>query len=202
MSTIEGGMVSTNNTDLYDLMRMKRSHGMARVSTRFADYANAYPNIDKQFLFVTDGYNFRNHEICAVLGMSQLGRLNKMIKIRKRNHELFSQIIDTYPQMFYNIKNPASNSSFCFPFICKSPEIMASMKEVFTKYGIEYRPVVAGNLLTQPFLKDYKIDTNRTVTAADIVNNQGVYIGNSHFVTEKDMVFLKQVVGEIFEKFR
>jgi len=79
---------------------------------------------------------------------------------------------------------------------------MASMKEVFTKYGIEYRPVVAGNLLTQPFLKDYKIDTARTVTAADIVNNQGVYIGNSHFVTEKDMAFLKQVVGEIFEKFR
>jgi CDP-6-deoxy-D-xylo-4-hexulose-3-dehydrase len=79
---------------------------------------------------------------------------------------------------------------------------MASMKEVFTKYGIEYRPVVAGNLLTQPFLKDYKIDTKRTVTNADTINNQGVYIGNNHFVTEKDMAYLKQVVGEIVEKFR
>jgi CDP-6-deoxy-D-xylo-4-hexulose-3-dehydrase len=202
MSTVEGGMVSTNNTDLYDLMLMKRSHGMARASTRFDDYAKAYPDIDKKFLFVTDGYNFRNHEICAVLGLSQLKRLNKMIEIRKRNHELFTQIIDSCPTLFYNIKNPATNSSFCLPFICKSPEIMKAMKEVFDKHGIEYRPVVAGNLLTQPFLKDYKIDTKRTVTNADIINNQGVYVGNNHFVTKKDMVYLNQVVGEIVEKFR
>jgi CDP-6-deoxy-D-xylo-4-hexulose-3-dehydrase len=202
MSTVEGGMVSTNNTDLYDLMLMKRSHGMARASTRFDDYAKAYPDIDKKFLFVTDGYNFRNHEICAVLGLSQLKRLNKMIEIRKRNHELFTQIIDSCPTLFYNIKNPATNSSFCLPFICKSPEIMKAMKQVFDKHGIEYRPVVAGNLLTQPFLKDYKIDTKRTVTNADIINNQGVYVGNNHFVTKKDMVYLNQVVGEIVEKFR
>jgi len=202
MSTVEGGMVSTNNTDLYDLMLMKRSHGMARVSTRFDDYAEAYPNIDKKFLFVTDGYNFRNHEICAVLGSSQLSRLDKMIKIRKRNHELFTEIIDSCPTLFYNIKNPATNSSFCLPFICKSPEIMKAMKKVFNRHGIEYRPVVAGNLLTQPFLKDYTIDTKRTVTNADIINNQGVYIGNNHFVTEKDMAYLKQVVGEIVDKFR
>jgi CDP-6-deoxy-D-xylo-4-hexulose-3-dehydrase len=202
MSTVEGGMVSTNNTDLYDLMLMKRSHGMARASTRFDDYAKAYPDIDKKFLFVTDGYNFRNHEICAVLGLSQLKRLNKMIEIRRKNHELFTQIIDSCPTLFYNIKNPASNSSFCLPFICKSAEIMKAMKEVFDKHGIEYRPVVAGNLLTQPFLKDYKIDTKRTVTNADIINNQGVYVGNNHFVTKKDMAYLNQVVGEIVEKFR
>lgn len=202
MSTVEGGMVSTNNTDLYDLMLMKRSHGMARASTRFDDYAKAYPDIDKKFLFVTDGYNFRNHEICAVLGLSQLKRLNKMIEIRRKNHELFTQIIDSCPTLFYNIKNPATNSSFCLPFICKSAEIMKAMKEVFDKHGIEYRPVVAGNLLTQPFLKDYKIDTKRIVTNADTINNQGVYIGNNHFVTEKDMAYLKQVVGEIVEKFR
>ena len=202
MSTVEGGMVSTNNTDLYDLMLMKRSHGMARASTRFDDYAKAYPDIDKKFLFVTDGYNFRNHEICAVLGLSQLKRLSKMIEIRRKNHELFTQIIDSCPTLFYNIKNPATNSSFCLPFICKSAEIMKAMKEVFDKHGIEYRPVVAGNLLTQPFLKDYKIDTKRTVTNADTINNQGVYIGNNHFVTEKDMAYLKQVVGEIVEKFR
>lgn len=202
MSTVEGGMVSTNNTDLYDLMLMKRSHGMARASTRFDDYAKAYPDIDKKFLFVTDGYNFRNHEICAVLGLSQLKRLSKMIEIRRKNHELFTQIIDSCPTLFYNIKNPATNSSFCLPFICKSAEIMKAMKEVFDKHGIEYRPVVAGNLLTQPFLKDYKIDTKRTVTNADTINNRGVYIGNNHFVTEKDMAYLKQVVGEIVEKFR
>jgi len=202
MSTVEGGMVSTNNTDLYDLMKLKRSHGMARESTRFADYAALYPDIDKQFLFVTDGYNFRNHEICAVLGSSQLKRLTKMIEIRNRNHKLFTDIIDKHEHLFYNIKNSATNSSFCLPFICKSKEIMLAMKETFAENGIEYRPVVAGNLLAQPFLNGYEIETSKIRTNADLVHTQGVYIGNNHFVTEKDMAFLKQVVEKIDDKFR
>ena len=202
MSTVEGGMVSTNNTDLYDLMKLKRSHGMARESTRFADYAALNPDIDKQFLFVTDGYNFRNHEICAVLGSSQLKRLTKMIEIRNRNHKLFTDIIDKHEHLFYNIKNSATNSSFCLPFICKSKEIMLAMKETFAENGIEYRPVVAGNLLAQPFLNGYEIETSKDRANADLVHTQGVYIGNNHFVTEKDMAFLKQVVEKIDDKFR
>ena len=78
MSTIEGGMICTNNYRLYDLMRMKRSHGLARESERFAEYINEYPDISKQFMFVTDGYNFRNHELGAVLGLSQLPRLDEI----------------------------------------------------------------------------------------------------------------------------
>ena len=202
MSTVEGGMVSTNNTDLYDLMKIKRSHGMARESTKFADYAALNPDIDKQFLFVTDGYNFRNHEICAVLGSSQLKRLTKMIEIRNRNHKLFTDIIDKHEHLFYNVKNSATNSSFCLPFICKSKEIMLAMKETFTENSIEYRPVVAGNLLAQPFLNGYRIETSKIRTNADLVHTQGVYIGNNHFVTEKDMAFLKQVVEKIDDRFR
>jgi len=202
MSTIEGGMITTKNKDLYDLMKVKRSHGMARESTKFKDYADLYPEIDKQFLFITDGYNFRNHEICAVLGSSQLKRLDKMIEIRNRNHDIFTSIIDKYPNLFYNIKNSTTNSSFCLPFICKSKGIMLAMKETFAENGIEYRPVVAGNLLAQPFLKDYKIETDKERTNADLVHSQGVYIGNSHFVTIKDMEFLKQVVEKIDAKFR
>jgi CDP-6-deoxy-D-xylo-4-hexulose-3-dehydrase len=197
MSTVEGGMVSTNNRELYDLMKMKRSHGMARESLSYSDYAKAYPDIDKQFLFVTDGYNFRNHEICAVLGLSQLKRLDTMIDIRNRNHNLFADIIDNNSNLFYNIKNPSTISSFCLPFICKSNDIMLKMKDIFTKHKVEYRPVVAGNLLSQPFLKDYKIETKKERTNADILHRQGVYIGNNHFVTEKDMNFLKDVIKEI-----
>ena len=203
MSTIEGGMVSTNNDDLYDLMRMKRSHGFARESTRFAEYAASYPNIDKQFLFMTDGYNFRNHEICAVLGSSQLKRLDKMIDIRNRNHEMFIRTIDKYPKLFYPIRNSTNNSSFCLPFICRTPDIMRAMKTAFNMNGIEYRPVVAGNLLVQPFLKGYKMAIeDKNVVNADIVQTQGVYIGNNHFVTEKDMEFLDKVVKEIYESIR
>jgi CDP-6-deoxy-D-xylo-4-hexulose-3-dehydrase len=202
MSTVEGGMISTNNTDLYDLMKIKRSHGMARESIRYDDYAQLYPEIDKQFLFITDGYNFRNHEICAVLGISQLKRLDSMIETRNRNHYLFTKIIDKYPNLFYNIKNVHTNSSFCLPFICKSREVMLAMKTVFKDGGIEYRPVVAGNLLSQPFLKNYKIETNKKMTNAELVHSQGVYIGNNHFVTDDDMKYLEKVVEDINEIFR
>lgn len=200
MSTIEGGMVSTYSKDLYDLMRMKRSHGFARESANFQDYAAAHPDIDKQFLFMTNGYNLRNHEICAVLGSSQLKRLDKMVSIRKRNYRKFTSLIDRYDSIFYNIEYDSTNSSFCFPFICRNPKIMAYLKESFTKNGIEYRPVVSGNLLRQPFLKGYSIE-GKGPHNVDIVHNQGVYIGNNHFVTEDDMEFLDDVVGEIYDKY-
>jgi cephalosporin hydroxylase len=72
----------------------------------------------------------------------------------------------------------------------------------FAENGIEYRPVVAGNLLAQPFLNGYEIETSKDKTNADLINAQGVYIGNNHFVTEKDMAFLKQVVEKIDDRFR
>jgi CDP-6-deoxy-D-xylo-4-hexulose-3-dehydrase len=75
------------------------------------------------------------------------------------------------------------------------------MKESFVANGIEYRPVVSGNLLRQPFLKGYTIEGKGPFNV-DTVHDQGVYIGNSHFVTEDDMKFLGKVVGDIHDKFR
>ena len=66
MTTVEGGMVSTTDRELYDIMRMKRSHGLARESSRYQEYASQYPDIIPSFLFMTDGYNFRNSDIGAV----------------------------------------------------------------------------------------------------------------------------------------
>ena len=92
--------ISTNNYELYDLMKMKRSHGLARESTRYAEYVKQYPDISNQFLFITDGYNFRNHEICAVLGLSQLERLDKYIQIRNRNYIKFISFFIVFISIF------------------------------------------------------------------------------------------------------
>jgi CDP-6-deoxy-D-xylo-4-hexulose-3-dehydrase len=201
MSTIEGGMVSTNNADLYDLMRMKRSHGMARESTKQKEYAEKYSHIEPSFLFMTDGYNFRNHEICAVLGSSQLKRLDSMIEQRRHNYEQYVKIINQYPTLFYPHTYEDGNSSFCFPFVCKSEKIARIMKEAFKHYNIEYRPIVSGNLLTQPFLvnRGYKIETNKHKTNAEILHSQGVYIGNNHFVGNKHMKLLEQAMEDVYD---
>jgi CDP-4-dehydro-6-deoxyglucose reductase, E1 len=150
-------------------------------------------------LFITDGYNFRNHEFGAVLGISQLNRLDNMISIRKRNYKRFTEILLKYPELFYQMKYDETNSSFCLPFICKNKSIMIKMKEIFTKFGIEYRPVVSGNLLRQPFLKNYSLDNDKKISTADIINDQGVYIGNNHFITDKDMDFLESILENMNE---
>lgn len=196
MSTVEGGMVSTNNKELYDLMKLKRSHGLARVSDRFDYYVQQNPDIQKSFLFVSDGYNFRNTEFGAVLGLSQLKRLNKFIQNRRKYYDKFVEIAnvnDNFYPVVYNI----GNSCFCFPFICKTKEIKGKLIQLFEKYGVEYRPVVGGNLLKQPYLKDYMIMGKSENFNADLIHENGVYIGNNQFVCNKDMKLLAKIIGEI-----
>lgn len=195
MSTIEGGMISTNDTELYDLMKMKRSHGLARVSDNFDKYAAENPDIQKSFLFVTDGYNFRNTELAAVLGISQLKRLDKFIEIRRRNYQIFIPMINENPN-FYSMKYYQGNSCFCLPFICKSREIKNKLISLLEENKIEYRPVVGGNLLKQPYL-NYKIDSNVGMLNVDIIHENGIYIGNSQFVTENDMNKLQKIISQI-----
>lgn len=195
MSTIEGGMISTNDEDLYDLMKMKRSHGLARVSDKFDEYAKKNSDIEKSFLFVTDGYNFRNTELAAVLGLSQLKRLDKFISIRRRNYLDVTDVINSNDN-FHPIHPNFGNSCFCFPFICKSKEIKHKLISLFEKYGIEYRPIVGGNLLRQPYL-DYSIECSHGKLNVDIIHENGVYIGNSQFVTKKNIKFLKKVLEEM-----
>ncbi|MEI6152440.1 MAG: DegT/DnrJ/EryC1/StrS aminotransferase family protein, partial [Chitinophagia bacterium] len=138
MTTVEGGMVSTNDKDLYDLMKMKRSHGMARESIHFDEYANQNPQIEKSFLFITDGYNFRNHEICAVLGLSQLKRLDKIIETRRANYKNFLSVIRKYDKLFYLPGNNEGNSSFCFPLVAKDKKTINLLKQSLKKADIEY----------------------------------------------------------------
>lgn len=197
MTTVEGGMVSTNNEALYELMKVKRSHGMARShSKEYYDQESAkYPHIDPRFLFLTDGYNFRNTEFGAVLGLSQLKRLDKNIRIRKRNYAEFVRILGDgcyHPDPQVN-----ENSSYCFPIICKDPKHVAVLKEEFDARGIEHRPIVAGNLLLHPFLAKWKDATDSST--ANILNYNGVYVGNSQFVTLEMISVLKDVFDKVFK---
>jgi len=193
MTTVEGGMVSTNNGDLYDLMRMKRSHGLARESTHFDTYKKIYSEINPQFLFVTDGYNFRNNEIGAVLGQSQLRRLNSMIDKRNENYRTFYHCLLEFQELFYLPTWNTRMSSFCFPLVAKSKETHELLKALLEEYWIEYRPVVGGNLLKQPFLNGYSANCPN----ADILHDRGLYLGNSHFIDDTHIDMLEEILESI-----
>ena len=199
MSTIEGGMVCTNDLELYDLMKMKRSHGLARESNFFEQYAKENPTIEKSFLFITDGYNFRNHEICAVLGQSQLKRLDDMIEIRRKNYNGYVDLLDYHHNLFHPHSYDEGNSSFCFPFICKTIKIKENLRCLFIENNIEFRPIVSGNLLKHPFLKNYRITSSKEVLNVDLIHENGIYIGNNHFVKAKDVEYLRSLIEEIGE---
>lgn len=199
MSTVEGGMISTNNEALYDIMKMKRSHGLARSSNQFDYYKDQNPEIEASFLFVSDGYNFRNTEFGAVLGLSQLKRLDSFIENRRNSYDRFVKIMSSEKNRdnFYPIVYNEGNSSFCFPFICKTKKIKSRLISLFNEYKIEYRPVVGGNLLRQPYLKNYSISGKKNNLNVDILHENGIYIGNNQFVTEKDMDLLDKILGEL-----
>jgi len=196
MSTVEGGMISTNDVILYDLMRMKRSHGMSRVSVTPNIYSSIHPDIDPQFLFVTAGYNFRNTELGAVLGLSQLKRLDSFIDIRRKNFARFMEIMEN-TNKFHLPRYDKGNSSFCFPLIAKNRETRDKLIDLFNKHSVEYRPVVGGNLLRQPYMKGHTIACKRGPYNADIIHDNGVYIGNNQFVNEKNMKTLEKILGEL-----
>jgi len=181
MSTIEGGMICTNDWKLYDIMRLKRSHGLARESDEKKIYYESYPHLNKNFLFVTDGYNFRNHELGAVLGLSQLKRLDKMIEIRNENYKQFVKILSHYNRKVHVPCVPEGISSFCFPLVFYSKELRCRFEDQCILGGIEYRPIIGGNLLRQPYLGNYKIDNDKN-NAVDIIHDCGVYLGNNQFL--------------------
>jgi len=196
MTTIEGGMISTNNSELYELMRMKRSHGFAREASKekFNYYKDKYDSILPSFLFVTDGYNFRNTELSAVLGISQLKRLDSFIQKRKTNYKKYLNLISKYPDKFHIPEDYPGISSFSLPFICKNLETFEILKKQFDLHKIEYRPIVGGNLLNQPFLKDYSFGYEKTNYNVDLLQEFGLYVGNSQYVGDKEFEVLEKIL--------
>lgn len=200
MTTIEGGMVSTHDPELYELMRMKRSHGLARESgTSWKKYAAQHPEINPQFLFMTDGYNFRSSEINAVLGIQQLKRLDAQNARRRELFEQFASIVNHKQDLLHECHVQPGASPFCLPFICRDTQIHEDLKFQLQIHQIEHRPIVGGNLLIQPFLKGHQFGARlpQHTSNVDVINNQGIYIGLNHLLSDHDLHQLWHVLDAI-----
>lgn len=193
MTSIEGGMISVNSKGLYNVLKMKRSHGLSRESIDPSKYTEENPHIDPHFLFMYPGYNLRNTELYAKLGLIQLKRLDKFIARRKSNFRKFYLLLEQYPDKFILPEYQEGNSSFCLPFICRQEGLVDILKAKFKAAGIEYRPVIAGNLLQHPAYKKYATP----VPNADYIHKNGVYVGNNQFVGSKELKILEKLLKEL-----
>jgi CDP-4-dehydro-6-deoxyglucose reductase, E1 len=196
MSTVEGGMVVTNDTELYKLLLLKRSHGLARELpvSMHAEIRQQYPEHDFTFLFLTDGFNVRNTELAAVMGQRQLTRMNGYIAIRNRNYDRFLEIIARYPEHLLAVDRPG-RSNFCFPFVCRSKSLRAQLQSHLQASGIETRMLISGNLLRQPFLRQF--DDAPAMPNADLLHENAFYIGNNQFVDDARLDRLANLLSEV-----
>jgi CDP-6-deoxy-D-xylo-4-hexulose-3-dehydrase len=158
MTTIEGGMISTNDESIYEILRMYRSHGMVRDASSKklrSCYQTKYPDLNPEFIFAYPGYNVRNNEIGAIIGRSQLSRLDDENEKRRRNIEIFLEHLDDSKyQVDFDLDG---NSNYAFPLILNEPDINLRdlLETVLRANNIEFRRGSAGggNQLRQPYLR-------------------------------------------------
>ena len=184
LTTIEGGMICTDDFDLYEMARMARAHGMAREasssSTR-ANWAGKYPDLNQDFIFTMPAHNMRPSEINGILGLSQLARLDQDVLRRKQNFEKFLSIIDK--NIFYVDFNLDGNSNYAFILILKEPNLQMRNKIEFllNNAGIEFRRGLSGggNQLRQPYLRRIPGMPNPELFPnVEHIHNFAWYIGN------------------------
>ena len=197
MTTVEGGMICTDDEEIYKLAVLKRSHGLVReLPPRYHEkYKEKYPDIDFNFLFLTDGFNVRNTELHAVLGLSQIKHLDRYIEIRNKNHARFLEILSLYAEHLL-LPDKKGLSSFSLPFIFRDSVKKKAFENILRNAEIETRPIISGNLMRQPFLANFR--TGEAFKNAETVHMNGFYIGNNQFVDEVRLSKLKQLLADFF----
>lgn len=203
MSTIEGGMICTNDENFYQMMRMFRSHGLLRENTNNIykqKIETIYPDLNSEFIFMVPGYNMRSTELNAVIGLNQLKRLDKNIQRRRENYLLFNESLDT--NRYYNDFQIAGNSNYAFIILLKEndPEFFTRLTSVLKKENIEFRRGTAGggNQLRQPFIRSHfpELDFSNFKNAEKI-HFYGMYTGNYPDLPEEKIKSLTKILNNI-----
>ncbi len=182
MSTIEGGMVCTNEEEIYETIRMLRSHGMVREA-RNEDIKQGYiknnPELSPDFIFAYPAYNVRGTEVGAVLGRSQLKRLDN--NKRRENFEFFLNNLDS--DKYRTDFELEGSCNYAFNLIIKKPDTVFrdKLEAVMRKAGVEFRRGSSGggNQMRQPYLKDIVEQGQwQKYPQVEHIHFYGYYIGN------------------------
>jgi CDP-6-deoxy-D-xylo-4-hexulose-3-dehydrase len=203
MTTIEGGIISTDDDELYDMVRMMRSHGMVRESLNpqtKLNYLEKYPDLNPDFIFAFASHNMRSTELNALLGLEQLQRLDQNNLARTKNLEKFLSILD--PKIFQTKFKIEGSSNYAFTLVLRKPDMKMRDKVEYTlsKAGIEFRRGLSGggNQLRQPYLRSQAgIPNPETMPITDHVHHFAWYIGNYPELDLEKIVWLGKVLEGI-----
>jgi len=195
LSTVEGGAVCTDNSELETMLQMVRAHGWDRNLTeqkqlRIRLKHNVNSTFYSRYTFYDLGYNLRTTEINGFIGNTQLKYIDEIIN--KRKYNFFKMAVPIYARTdkYYPIKYDHIDflSNFAVPIICKSKVIRDELVKK-CKDKIEIRPIVGGDMVAQPFFQKYMPDLMKNFhnLNARLIHEQGLYFGNNPELTAKEM---------------
>jgi CDP-6-deoxy-D-xylo-4-hexulose-3-dehydrase len=192
MSTIEGGMVCTDDQEFAEMLRIVRANGWDRNLTaqqqhKWRQKFNITSEFEAKYTFYDLGFNLRPTEITGFLGQFQMQYLDQNIKCRESNYlrleKLLLQNGDLVPLKHDHIN---TLSTFAIPVVCKTPQLRDQYLARFAGAGIEIRPMIAGNMQRQPFFSKY-VKERFDLPGTDFLHDNGFYCGNYPELSETDL---------------
>jgi len=194
ITTIEGGIVCINDSKLYDLAKLFRSHGMTREASSELQkqYQDLYPKLNPLFTFAVAGFNMRSTELNAVLGIEQMKRLDYNINRRVDNLKIWLENLN--PSKFMTSFTTQGNSSFALPLILQFSNVdkLKDVCRILEEEKVEYRLGTAGggNQALQPYLKKFNHRINDGLPVINYIHSNSLYIGNHPELTSEQIINL------------
>ena len=192
ISTIEGGFVSTNDEELYEILKSIRSHGWDRDSS--SEYSKKLRNnwktsdFDALYTFYHSGFNLRSTDLQAFIGLGQIDKLDNICKRRNENFNIYQQELSNFSP---SIIERGFVSNFAYPVISENRD---SIVAALQKENIEVRPMICGSMGTQPFyIKEYG---KKELPNASIIDKWGFYIPNHPGLSKEDIIKISNIIKE------
>jgi CDP-6-deoxy-D-xylo-4-hexulose-3-dehydrase len=194
ISTMEGGMVVTDDEELYHIMLCLRAHGWTRNLPKFNHVTGEKSDdpFEESFRFVLPGYNLRPLEMSGALGREQIKKLPGLIEGRRANGKLLQEAVSDHPR--FMIQREIGNASwFGFSLVLREEHAgeRAQMVRDLSAKGFECRPIVAGNFAKNEVMKYFDFEIHSTLKNADFIDDNGLFVGNHHYPLPEAIEILK-----------
>jgi CDP-4-dehydro-6-deoxyglucose reductase, E1 len=200
ITTIEGGMVLTNNKKLYELAKSMRAFGWIRDLPNKKQISGKYPLIDQRFLFTNMGFNLRPTEIQGAFGIHQIKKLETFVKIRRSNAKYWDKKFAHLKDIFYLPKETpnSKHSYFCYPLtICDGINFSRQdMVNFLKKKKIETRPIMAGNMTEQPSMNLFNHKISGNLKNSQRIMKSGFFFGNHQKIGLEEREYIADCILE------
>ena len=187
ISTMEGGMISTDDEIIFEILKSIRAHGWTRnLSNKNILSEKSSDEFYEMFNFILPGYNLRPLEMSGAIGVEQLKKLDNFVKIRQINAQHFKEIL-LDKNWILTQKENGSSSWFGFSLINKSELSAIEFRTKVKSLGFEIRPIVTGNFVRNEVIKFFDYDVHENLANADYLHENGLFIGNNSIDIRKNL---------------